>query len=40
MSAPVGPVRAVLEEYAFPLEREFLARPFAALVPRLAAVRA
>ena len=35
-----APFRAFLEEHAFPLEREFLARPFAALVPQLAELRA
>ena len=32
-------IRAFLEEHAFPMEREFLSRPFKELVPRLAALR-
>lgn len=41
MTAPdLAPFRAVLEAHAFPMEREFLSRPFRELVPRLAAVRA
>lgn len=32
--------RALIEEHAFPMEREFLSRPFRALLPRLAELRA
>ncbi len=37
---PLEPFRAVLEAHAFPLERAFLTRPFAELLPRLAEGRA
>lgn len=37
---PLDRIRAFLETHALPLEREFLARPFAELVPRLAGLRA
>lgn len=41
MSAlPLAEIRDFLETHAFPVEREFLSRPFAALVPRLAELRA
>jgi len=41
MSAlPLAEIRDFLETHAIPMEREFLTRPFAALVPRLAELRA
>lgn len=41
MSAlPLVEIRQFLEEHAFPLERDFLSRPFRDLVPRLAELRA
>lgn len=37
---PLEAIRAILEEFAFPAEPEFLTRPFRDLVPRLAEIRA
>ncbi len=39
MTAPVAEIRAFIEAKAFPLEREFLARPFREMVAPLAALR-
>lgn len=40
VAPPLDAIRAILEEFAFPAEQEFLSRSFRDLVPRLAAIRA